>query len=85
MSHFYGRIIAQDSNPCQAFQIYKLLMNQMQRIMKYVSQIEYDDLSDEYILPIPEDLLDSMGWVEGDMLRWEFEDDDTLILRKSND
>ena len=30
--------------------------------MKYVSQIEYDDLSDEYILPIPEELLDSLGW-----------------------
>lgn len=53
--------------------------------MKYISQIEYDDLSGDYILPIPEDLLDAMGWVEGDTLKWEFEDEDTLTLRKTND
>jgi len=53
--------------------------------MKYISQIEYDDLSDEYILPIPEELLDSLGWVEGDTLKWEYTDDDTISLIKSND
>jgi hypothetical protein len=53
--------------------------------MKYISEIEYDDLSGEYILPIPDELLDSMGWVEGDSLKWEFEDEDTLTLRKTND
>jgi hypothetical protein len=53
--------------------------------MKYISEIEYDDLSGEYILPIPDELLDSMGWVEGDSLKWQFEDEDTLTLRKTND
>jgi bifunctional DNA-binding transcriptional regulator/antitoxin component of YhaV-PrlF toxin-antitoxin module len=53
--------------------------------MKYISQVEYDDLSGEYILPLPEELLDAMGWVEGDMLRWEIDEDETLILRKTND
>lgn len=53
--------------------------------MKHISQIEYDDLSDEYILPIPEELLDSLGWVEGDTLRWEYNDDDTILLSKTND
>jgi len=50
--------------------------------MKFVSQIEYDDLNDEYIMPIPEDLLDSLGWVEGDVLKWEYSDDDSIMLRK---
>jgi hypothetical protein len=49
--------------------------------MKYVSQIEYDDLSDEYILPIPEDLLNSLAWIEGDVLQWEY-NDDSILLKK---
>lgn len=53
--------------------------------MKHISQIEYDDLSDEYILPIPEELLDSLGWVEGDTLRWEYNDDEAILLSKTND
>lgn len=53
--------------------------------MKYISQVEYDDLSGEYILPIPEDLLDAMGWVDGDTLKWEIEDEDIIMLRKTND
>jgi len=53
--------------------------------MKHISQIEYDDLSDEYILPIPEELLDSLGWAEGDTLKWEYTDDDTISLTKNND
>lgn len=53
--------------------------------MKHITRIEYDDLSDEYILPIPEELLDSLGWVEGDTLRWEYNDDDTILLSKTND
>lgn len=46
------------------------------------SIIEYDELSDEYILPIPEEILDSMGWVDGDELLFEVTEDNTILLRR---
>lgn len=50
--------------------------------MKYITQVEYDDLNDEYILPIPEELLDNLGWVEGDTLKFEFGEEETIIIAK---
>jgi len=52
--------------------------------MKYVTTIEYDDGNDEYMLPIPEELLTALGWVEGDNLKWEYADD-SILLSKTND
>lgn len=46
------------------------------------SIIEYDELSDEYILPIPEEILDSLGWVEGDELLFEITEENTILLRR---
>lgn len=46
------------------------------------SIIEYDELSDEYILPIPEEILDSMGWVDGDELLFEVTEDNKILLRR---
>jgi bifunctional DNA-binding transcriptional regulator/antitoxin component of YhaV-PrlF toxin-antitoxin module len=51
--------------------------------MKFVTQIEYDDTTDEYILPIPEELADSLGWDVGDTLQWEY-NDDSILLRKAD-
>jgi bifunctional DNA-binding transcriptional regulator/antitoxin component of YhaV-PrlF toxin-antitoxin module len=53
--------------------------------MKYTTPIEYDDLNDEYILPIPEELLDNLGWVEGDILKFEYTEEETIIIKKEND
>lgn len=49
--------------------------------MKYTSHIEYDDNNDELMLPIPDEILDSLGWDIGDVLQWEY-NDDSIILRK---
>jgi hypothetical protein len=49
--------------------------------MKFVTEIEYDESTDECILPIPDEILDSLGWIEGDMLQWEY-NDDCLLLKK---
>jgi len=46
------------------------------------STIEYDELSDEYILPIPDEILDSLGWVEGDELLFDIAEDNTIVLRR---
>jgi bifunctional DNA-binding transcriptional regulator/antitoxin component of YhaV-PrlF toxin-antitoxin module len=53
--------------------------------MRYKSVVEYDDMSGEYILPIPDELLDSLGWVEGDTLKWEYGEDESILLSKTND
>lgn len=50
--------------------------------MKYITQVEYDDLNDEYILPIPEELLDNLGWCEGDTLKFEFGEEESIIITK---
>ena len=38
---------------------------------KYIVKVEEDPETGELILPIPIELLEEMGWVEGDELVWE--------------
>ena len=37
---------------------------------------------EECFLPLPEDLLDSLGWHDGDVLEWVINDDNTITIRK---
>jgi bifunctional DNA-binding transcriptional regulator/antitoxin component of YhaV-PrlF toxin-antitoxin module len=48
--------------------------------MKYTSVIEVDE-NGEYFIRIPEDLLQELGWSEGDIFEWIIEGD-AVILRK---
>jgi len=36
---------------------------------------------DDLILPIPDELIDELGWNTGDMLEWDVQSDHTIILR----
>jgi len=51
-------------------------------------QITYEVITQEdpetgdIILPIPQELLDKMGWVEGDSLEWVQTTDDSWVLSK---
>lgn len=48
---------------------------------KWTAYIEQD--GDDLILPIPEDLLNQLGWKEGDVLLWDIDDETGQItLRK---
>lgn len=49
--------------------------------MRFVVTIEYDEETDNYILPIPDELADSLGWGIGDILQWEY-NDDSILLKK---
>jgi len=51
--------------------------------MKYTSHIEYDENNDDLILPIPDEILDSLGWDIGDVLQWEY-NDDSILLKKAD-
>lgn len=39
---------------------------------QYTSEVQYNSESDEYFLTFPEELLEEMGWIEGDTLEFEF-------------
>ena len=46
----------------------------------YTVTVEGND--EECFLPLPEDLLDHLGWNDGDMLEWIINDDNTITIRK---
>ena len=49
--------------------------------MKLMTTVEYDEETDELMLPIPDEILDSLGWDIGDVLQWEY-NDDSIVLKK---
>lgn len=51
--------------------------------MKFVSEIQYIEETDELFLPIPDEILDSLGWSMGDELQWEY-NDDSILLKKAD-
>jgi len=38
---------------------------------KYTVEVIHDNETDEFILPLPEDILNEVKWQEGDTLRWK--------------
>ena len=42
-------------------------------------------IDDDGILNLPDDLLEEMGWKEGDVLLWEDNNDGSFSLRKQID
>lgn len=48
---------------------------------RYTIPIESDENDDLY-LPLPDDLLDDLGWQEGDILEWSEDIDGTLLLKR---
>jgi len=38
---------------------------------------------DDLVMPLPQELLDQMGWLPGDTLNWQNEDDGTWTITKS--
>lgn len=54
----------------------RALMNEFKVVVK-----NYDDK--ELYIDLPPELLDSIGWKDNDTLEWVVKDDNTIILRKS--
>jgi len=51
--------------------------------MKHTSYIEYDPETDDLMLSIPNEILDSLDWSIGDVLQWEY-NDDSILLKKAD-
>jgi len=48
----------------------------------YTSTLETDPNTGELMLPIPSELLENLGWNEGDTIIFSFLDNETITLRK---
>ncbi len=42
------------------------------------TEVEFDEYSEEYVVKIPQDILEELDWREGDTLEWQFWDYDNL-------
>jgi bifunctional DNA-binding transcriptional regulator/antitoxin component of YhaV-PrlF toxin-antitoxin module len=48
----------------------------------YETTVEYNDDFQEYFVTLPEDLLESVGWEEGDVLEWSVNKDGTILVER---
>lgn len=58
-------------------------LNAITQNTSYTVTVEED--GDDLILPIPEELLKELQWNTGDVLEWDLQLDNTIILRKSDE
>lgn len=52
------------------------------KVVKWVLPVEVDYTNQEYFLTLPEDLLETLQWVDGDMVEWVDNNDGSFTLRK---
>jgi hypothetical protein len=50
--------------------------------MTYTLKVEHNELTDEYYVLLPQELLTQMSWVEGDNIRWKSQKNGSFILTK---
>jgi len=48
----------------------------------FESTVEFNEDFGEYYLTIPDELIDSLGWEEGDVLEWKLNKDGTVLLER---
>lgn len=53
--------------------------------MKTSWSITLEEDGEDLILPFPDDLLEQVGWKEGDVLIWDMKDDGSVILSKKEE
>jgi len=50
--------------------------------MSYTLQVQYNELTDEYYIILPAELLKKMNWKVGDNLKWSLKKDKSIVLKK---
>jgi len=53
--------------------------------MTWTVSIEEDPETGDWVLPLPDRLLELQGWEEGDILEWTDNNDGTFTLKKVSD
>ena len=49
---------------------------------KYTAEVICNETTDEFVLPLPEDILNEVKWQEGDTLRWKDNLDGSFTLER---
>ena len=52
--------------------------------VRYEVIVQEDTESDDLILPIPQPLLDELGWKEGDDIEFQMDENGTWFLKKAS-
>jgi len=50
--------------------------------MTFTLQVEHNESTDEYYIILPQQLLNHVGWVEGDNIKWKSQKDGSFLLTK---
>ena len=48
----------------------------------FESTVEFNEDFGEYYLTIPDEIIESLGWEEGDVLEWKLNKDGTVLLER---
>lgn len=48
--------------------------------MSYVLEVQEDENGDQYII-LPEEVIEEMGWMEGDILNWDVKGEGIVISK----
>ena len=51
--------------------------------MSYILEIEEDQNGDQYVT-FPEDILEELGWLEGDLLEWNMKGEGITLTKLNN-
>lgn len=50
--------------------------------MTHTLKVEHNELTDEYYIILPNELLTRMGWSEGDKIEWKIKNNNSFVLKK---
>lgn len=62
--------------------LYKKDLKKIMTKKTYESTVEYNEDFDEYFIPLPEEMLENLGWEDGDVLEWHLNKDGTVFLER---
>ena len=49
--------------------------------MTYSLKVEHNEVTDEYYIILPSELLEKVGWKEGDNIKWKKEKDSYILSK----
>lgn len=47
----------------------------------YIVEIQEDELTGEYLLELPDEIIDILGWKSGDILSWDLKHNGVVLSR----
>ena len=51
--------------------------------MSYILEIEEDQNGDQFVV-LPDEIMEELGWIEGDILEWNMKGDGIVLTKLNN-